>query len=37
MEEQYDYEREAVKQCVLGKLRRHFGRTPKEAKPFQWR
>lgn len=35
MEEQYDYEREAVKQCVLGKLRRHFGRTPKEATPLQ--
>ena len=35
MEEQYDYEREAVKQCVLGKLRRHFGRNPKEATPLQ--
>lgn len=31
----FDYEKQAVKQGVTGKLKRHFGRTPAEASPLQ--
>jgi len=35
MSDRYDYEKQAIKQGVLNKLKRHFGRTPAEATDLQ--
>ena len=34
-DKRYDYEKQAIKQGVLNKLKRHFGRTPEEATDLQ--
>ena len=34
-ENRYSYEKQAIKQGVLNKLKRHFGRTPAEATQLQ--